>query len=163
MMGLFVSLLCFALTSCSHLPKPGLTAELVTSQGRDYLAIWIPFGLSDYGWSGQDFLYFRREIPYSGILELDAGKALMQLLDGPTEEEKAKGAVSLVRHGEILGLTIKKGRAQADFTQEFAPPGGSLAVWQCHKAVGEVLRQFPEIREVELLVEGVPAIESLQP
>ena len=151
------------LTSCSHLQKPGLGIEPFTRQGKEYCAVWIPFGLADYGWSGQDFLYFRREIPYSGILELDAGNALMQLLDGPSEEEMAKGAVSLVKPAGILGLTIKEGKAQADFTQEFAPAGGSLAVWQCWKAVEEVLRQFPEVSEVALLVEGVPAIESLQP
>ena len=161
--SLLVGFICLALTSCSHLQKPGLGIEPFTRQGKDYLAVWIPFRLTDYGWSGQDFLYFRREVPYSGILELDAGNALMQLLDGPSDEEQAKGAIRLVKPAGILGLTIKKGKAQANFTQEFAPAGGSLAVWQCHKAVGEVLRQFPEIRGVELLVEGVPAIESLQP
>ena len=161
--GLLVSFICLALTSCSHIPKPGLGIEPFTRQGREYFAVWIPFGLAEYGWSGQDFLYFRREISYSGILEVDAGNALMQLLDGPSDEERAKGAVSLVKPAGILGLTIKKGKAQANFTQEFAPAGGSLAVWQCQKAVEEVLRQFPEIREVELLVEGVPATESLQP
>ena len=154
---------CLVLTSCSHLPKPGLAIEPFTRQSREYFAVWIPFGLADYGWSGQDFLYFRREIPYSGILELDAGNALMQLLNGPSDEEQAKGAVRLVKPAGILGLTIKNGKAQANFTQEFAPAGGSLAVWQCQKAVGEVLRQFPEIEEAELLIEGVPAIESLQP
>lgn len=110
-----------------------------------------------------DFLYFRKEIPFTNNTEINAYNALNELLRGPDEEEKQIGAIPLVNEARILDLKIRKEKARVNFSKEFAPTGGSLAVWHCHKAVGEVLRQFPQIEEVELFVEGIPAIESLQP
>jgi hypothetical protein len=46
--------------------------------------------------------------------------------------------------------------------KDFEVAGGGLAVWECRIAVEEVLRQFG-IRKLEIFVEGIPAIESLQP
>lgn len=152
----------FSLTGCCHVQRIGLNASELNRKGRDYFEIWLPFYVS-HGSMGKDFLYFRREIPFTHNTEVNAYSALNELLKGPNEEEKKKGASSLVRNSNIIDLKIRKGTVRVNFSKEFAPPGGSLAVWQCRIAVEEVLRQFPEIRKVEIFIEGVPAIESLQP
>lgn len=140
----------------------GLVASERGRAGNDYLEIWLPFHISHNSMS-MDFLYFRREIPLTDNTEMNAYNALNELLKGPNDEEKKKGATSLVRNSNIIDLKIKNGTARVNFSKEFAPPGGSLAVWQCRTTVEEVLRQFPQIREVEIFIEGIPAIESLQP
>lgn len=152
----------FMMSGCCTVQRIGLNAEERSRKGVDYLEIWLPFGIPDSS-MGMDFLYFRREIPFTHNIEINAHNALNELLKGPTEEEKRKGASPLVRNARILDLKIRKGKAKVNFSKEFAPAGGSLAVWQCRIAVEEVLRQFPEIRKAEILVDGVPAIESLQP
>lgn len=139
----------------------GLKASWLGRDRKDYLEVWIPFGVP-HDYMAKDFLYFRREIPYSRNLEENVRNALNQLLKGPNDSEKEKGAFSLVRQSRILDLRIKKGKVVINFSEEFAPPGGSLAVWSCRIAVEEVLRQF-SVRELEILVEGIPASESLQP
>lgn len=141
----------------------GLNAGECSRKGVDYLEIWLPFGLAQSDYMGMDFLYFRREIPFTDNTEINAYNVLNELLKGPTEEEKQKGAFPLVRNSRILDLKIRKGTAKVNFSKEFAPPGGTLAVWQCRIAVEEVLRQFSGIRKVEIFIEGIPAIESLQP
>ena len=151
------------LTGCCHAQSIGLVAGERGRAGKDYLEVWLPFGLAQSDYMGMNFLYFRREIPFTHNTEINAYNALNELLKGPIESEKQKGASSLVRNSRILDLKIRNGTAKVNFSKEFAPPGGTLAVWQCRTAVEEVLRQFPQIRESEILVEGVPAIESLQP
>lgn len=107
-------------------------------------------------------MYFRREIPFTHNTEINVYNALNELFKGPNEEEKKRGAYSLVDEARILDLKIQKGKARLNFSKEFAPAGGSLAVWHSRIAVEEVLRQF-SVREIEIFVEGIPAIESLQP
>lgn len=151
------------LSGCCHIQKIGLHATEFSRNRKDYLEIWIPFGLAQSNYMQKDFLYFRREIPYTSNTEINAYNALNELLEGPNEQEKQKGAVPLVNEAGILDLRIVRGKARVNFSKEFAPGGGTLAVWQCRIAVEEVLRQFPEIRKAEIFVEGIPAIESLQP
>ncbi len=155
-------ILIFFLTGCCSVQKIGLNASELNRKGRDYLEVWIPFGIP-HNSMGMDFLYFRREIPFTHNTEINVYNALTELLKGPNDEEKKKGASSLVRNSNIIDLKIKKGTVKVNFSKEFAPAGGSLAVWQCRTAVEEVLRQFPEIRKVEIFIEGIPASESLQP
>ena len=163
MRGIVLFIVLFLLSGCCSVQKIGLKAGEFSRKGVDYLEIWLPFGLAQSDYMGMDFLYFRREIPFTHNTEINAYNALNELFKGPTEEEKQKGASSLVRNSRILSLKIRNGKAKVNFSKEFAPPGGSLAVWQCRTAVEEVLRQFPEIRKVEIFIEGIPAIESLQP
>ncbi len=153
----------FFLSGCCTVQRIGLNAEERSRKGIDYLEIWLPFYVS-HDSMGKDFLYFRREIPFTHNTDINAYNALNELLKGPNESEKEKGAHSLVKkEARILDLKIREDRARVNFSKEFAPAGGTLAVWQCRIAVEEVLRQFPEIKKVEILVEGVPSSESLQP
>jgi hypothetical protein len=159
---LFLFVIALLLSGCCSVQRIGLNTGECSRKGVDYLEIWLPFGIP-HSSMGMDFLYFRREIPFTHNTEINAYNALNELLKGPNDEEKQKGASSLVRNSRILDLKIRKGKAKVNFSKEFAPPGGSLAVWQCRIAVEEVLRQFPAIKKVEIFIEGIPAIESLQP
>ena len=152
----------FLLSGCCLDESIGLKASWLGRGRKEYLEVWIPFGIP-HDSMGKDFLYFRREIPYSRNTEESVRNALDELLKGPTEAEKQKGAYSLVKESRILDLKIKRGKAIINFSQEFAPAGGSHAIWECRIAVEEVLRQFPQIRKLEIFVEGRPASESLQP
>ena len=152
----------FLLSGCCPDENIGLKATWLGRAGNDYLEIWLPFYIS-HGSMGMDFLYFRREIPFTHNTEINVYNALNELLKGPNDEEKQKGATSLVRNSNIIDLKIKNGTARVNFSKEFAPAGGTLAVWQCRIAVEEVLRQFQGIRKAEIFIEGIPAIESLQP
>jgi hypothetical protein len=156
-------LILFLLSGCCSVNESiGLKASWLRRQGKDCLEVWLPFYFpNDY--MAKDFMYFRREIPYSKNTEENVRNALNELLKGPTEAEKQKGAYALVNESRILDLKIKKSRVRINFSKEFAPPGGSHAIWQCNIAVEEVLRQFPGIKKVEISVEGIPASESLQP
>lgn len=161
MKKLILIIVLFLLSGCCPDESIGLKASWLKKAGKDYLEVWIPFYIP-HGSMGKDFLYFRREIPYSRDIETNVRNALDELLRGPNESEKEKGAYSLVKESRIIGLKIKRGKAIINFSKEFAPAGGSHAVWECHIAVEEVLRQF-SIRKVEIFVEGRPASESLQP
>lgn len=154
-------ILLFLLSGCCPDESIGLKASWLGRGRKEYLEVWIPFYIP-HDSMGKDFLYFRREIPYSRNIETNVRNALDELLKGPNEAEKEKGAYSLVKPSRILDLKIKKEKAIINFSQEFAPAGGSHAVWECRIAVEEVLRQFG-IRKLEIFIEGRPAIESLQP
>ncbi len=159
---LLIPLFILVISGCCSVQRIGLNAGEFSRKGNNYLEVWIPFYVS-HDSMGMDFLYFRREIPFTHNTEVNAYNALDELLKGPTEKERQKGASPLVGNSRILSLKIRNGTAKVNFSKEFAPPGGTLAVWQCRIAVEEVLRQFPEIRKVEIFIESVPAIESLQP
>lgn len=161
MKKLILIVVLFLLSGCCPDESIGLKASWLKKAGSDYLEVWIPFGIP-HDAMDKDFLYFRREIPCSRDIETNARNALDELLKGPNEAEKQKGAYSLVKESKILDLKIKKGKAIINFSKEFAPAGGSHAVWECRIAVEEVLRQFG-IRKLEIFIEGRPAIESLQP
>ncbi|MBI5614246.1 GerMN domain-containing protein [Candidatus Gottesmanbacteria bacterium] len=89
--------------------------------------------------------------------------ALERLLQGPDAEDQKRGLVSLVRKAQVLDVKIRRGVAVVNLSKEFAPAGGSTAVWHARMAVHELVRQFPGIREVKIFVEGVSEEEVLQP
>lgn len=89
--------------------------------------------------------------------------ALEVLLQGPAEEDQKRGLVSLVRKARVLDVKVRRGIAIVNLSKEFAPAGGSTAVWHARTAVHELFRQFPEIRSVKIRIEGIPEEESLQP
>lgn len=158
---LLILVLILVISGCCPDESIGLKASWLKRTGNEYLEVWIPFGIP-HDYMAKDFLYFRREIPRGRNIEENVRNALDELLKGPTETEKEKGAYPLARQAKILDLKINQGKAVINFSQEFPPAGGSHAVWECRIAVEEVLRQF-SIRKLEIFVEGVPASESLQP
>ncbi|MBT9164696.1 MAG: hypothetical protein DDT22_00617 [candidate division WS2 bacterium] len=142
--------------------RPGLQIGKVGIDNQDYYEIWIPAGFPDKTGYGANFTLLRRLIPFSPEV-LDVLKsAMVELLKGPNEDEKAQGAFPLIKGGTLLSVEVdEKGTAILDFSQEFDPKGGSFAVFITTKAVEELARQFIGINKVKILIEGVE--DALQP
>lgn len=83
------------------------------------------------------------------------------LLQGPTEEEKEKGYTSPIPEGvKINEISISDGIAKIDFSN--LNPGGSCRVAAIRAEITETLKQFPEVKEVIISVDG-NIEEALQP
>ncbi len=91
----------------------------------------------------------------------DPGDVMQLLLQGPTEEEKEEGYTSQIpKEARINELSIKDGIAKIDFSN--LNPGGSCRVAAIRAEITETLKQFPEVKEVIISVDG-NVEEALQP
>jgi hypothetical protein len=89
--------------------------------------------------------------------------AIKELLKGPTEMEKKSGFFTSVNPGsKVREIDIIDGVATIDFNQTFNEAAGSCRVQAIRSQVSETLKQFPEIKEVVISVEG-RVEEVLQP
>ena len=160
--GLFLPVaLSFFLSSCTTVQNhTGLTAGSQFSADGSCSAVWIPYRFKD---SIEDIALVSKCIPYSDNQEIFMRNAIGVLLQGPDEEDSKRGLVSLVRKAHVLDVQIRCGIATVNLSKEFAPAGGSTAVWHARTAVLELLRQFPRIKKVTILIDGVSEEESLQP
>lgn len=152
--------LCLFLSSCASSEHIGLLAGGQFSADGSCSAVWIPFRFKN---SLEDIVFISKCIPYSENQEIFMRNALEVLLQGPDEEDQKRGLVSLVRKTQVLDVKVKRGIAIVNLSKEFAPPGGSTAVWHARMAVHELLRQFKGIRNVKIRIEGIPDEEVLQP
>lgn len=86
--------------------------------------------------------------------------ALQALLNGPLAHEELFGAVP--HTAKLLSLQVEDGLAVADFSQELVTDfnGGALLESYLVKAIVNTLTQFPQIQEVQILVEG-EVVESI--
>jgi len=107
---------------------------------------------------------FTRTVPDRPAI---ARTAIEELLKGPTPEETAQGystSILLKWNVKLLSLEIKEGTAFVDFSEELKSYGGGSAwVIAISQQIQKTLLQFADVDRVELFIEGVPAIESLQP
>jgi len=95
-----------------------------------------------------------RQVNYSNPLMISA---LGELFVGPTEEEVNNGFLStLPTEGvKILGLEVKDGVAYVDFNQALqAGVAGSCRVIAIRSQITETLKQFADVDEVVISVEG---------
>ena len=101
--------------------------------------------------------------PASRLGEL-AYVALKELLKGPTDTEKNQGFSTSINPGtKIQKISIVEGVATADFNQAFNEGvGGSCMVMAIRSQITETLKQFPEIKEVVISVNG-DSQNTLQP
>lgn len=152
--------LSFFLSSCAPAQHVGLEAGSQFSADGSCSAVWIPFRFKD---SLKDIVLISKCISYSEDQEILMGNAIDVLLQGMDEEDQKRGLVSLVRKARVLDVKVKLGIAIVNLSKEFAPPGGSTAVWHARMAVHEVLKQFQGIKRVRILIEDIPEEESLQP
>ena len=92
----------------------------------------------------------------TSILGEIAYLALAELLSGPTQDEIKKGFfTSINKNVGIKRITIKDGLAMVDFNSEFNKGvAGSCKVQAIRSQITETLKQFPEIKEVVISVEG---------
>ena len=89
--------------------------------------------------------------------------ALLELLAGPTKEERAQGFfTSIPAEAGLKSLVISGGVATADFTVWMNQTGGSCRVSSIRSQIEHTLKQFPSVQEVIIKVEG-NSEEALQP
>lgn len=85
-----------------------------------------------------------------------ARAALLELLQGPDEQEKAAGFSTNLNDGiEIQSLSIQDGVAQVDFNEMLdRAVGGSCRVIAIRAQIAETLRQFSTVDEVVISING---------
>lgn len=86
--------------------------------------------------------------------------ALQALLNGPLAHEELFGAVP--HTAKLLSLEVEDGLAVADFSRELVTDfnGGAQLESYLVKAIVNTLTEFPQIQEVQILVEG-KVVESI--
>ena len=82
--------------------------------------------------------------------------ALRELLKGPTVMEQSMGFYSSINPGvKLLGLTAEEGTVTADFDAMMQfQLGGSCRVMAIRSQIENTLKQFPNVEEVVIAVEG---------
>ena len=90
--------------------------------------------------------------------------ALSELLKGPIGSEKENGYFSSISEGtKIQQIIIESGVARVDFNQKLNEGvAGSCKVQAIRSQIMETLKQFPEIKEVVISING-ESEEILQP
>ncbi|MCS7180650.1 MAG: GerMN domain-containing protein [bacterium] len=99
----------------------------------------------------------KRKIGYYGKLENKIKKTLIELIKGPTEEEKKKGfSTSLNENTKILDIKIEDSTLNINFSKE-VEEGGGISLMEARIAqIVYTGTQFPEINKVRFLIEGNP-------
>jgi len=82
--------------------------------------------------------------------------ALVELLKGPTEEEKTQGYFTSINSGvAVQSLTIENGTAKADFNEQLEyATGGSCRVAAISSQIQQTLKQFPTVSNVIISIDG---------
>lgn len=82
--------------------------------------------------------------------------ALAKLLEGPTEYEKKDGYFSSInKETEIQQIIIENGVARVDFNQKLNKGvAGSCKIQAVRSQIENTLKQFPEIKDVVISVNG---------
>ena len=84
--------------------------------------------------------------------------ALEALIAGPTEEEKTRGLLAPYTDGlTISSLRILNGTARVSFVSscvECPRWQADLAVWRFTEGIGRTLKQFPNVRQVVICLDG---------
>lgn len=94
-----------------------------------------------------------------------AEAALLELLKGPTAQEQVSGSRTAIIPGTVLrSVKIEDGVATADFSSELAYGlGGSCRVQALIAQIDQTLKQFEQVKEVRIFIEGEDAQLKLQP
>ena len=148
--------------------KPFLVTLLIIALAAGAYVI-IPFYQQGKTTSSQATLYFIQEtptdfnlVPVRRQIEGDPSptQALQALLEGPLPDEGLFASVP--PSARLLGLEINQGKATANFSSEIIHdfPGGSLMEAYLVEAIVNTLTEFPDIAEVQILVDG-RVVESI--
>lgn len=94
-----------------------------------------------------------------------AEASLLELVKGPSAAEQGEGFRTAVLPGTtLLSVTVEGDTAKADFSRQFALGiAGSCNVAALRAQVEQTLKQFPNVKNVKILVEGADAEQYLQP
>jgi len=101
-----------------------------------------------------DKVYFaEREVSKTDML---ARSALEELLKGPTDLEKEGWFFTNINPGvSIQSLNIENGKAVVDFDETLEQEvGGSCRIFAIRAQITETLKQFPEVQEVIISING---------
>lgn len=94
----------------------------------------------------------RREIPATAEPELSA---VIELLEGPTDDEAAAGLVSAIPAGtEVLGVSLGRGVATVDLSDTFDDGGGSASMLGRVAQVVATLTRFDGVERVAFQLDG---------
>ncbi|MEZ5100897.1 MAG: GerMN domain-containing protein [Thermoleophilia bacterium] len=90
-----------------------------------------------------------------------ARAAMLQLLRGPTAAERAAGLLTTIPSGtKLLGVSVSGGVASVNLSRRFESGGGSLSMMLRIGQVVHTLTQFPTVKQVKFLLDGV-AVEAI--
>lgn len=94
----------------------------------------------------------RRALKINGLEKI----AVLELLKGPTQNEIEQGFLTSINSGvKINSLSITKGKAIIDFDEQLEfQVGGSCRVAAISAQIRETLKQFPNVDEVIISVNG---------
>lgn len=96
----------------------------------------------------------RRTVPRGSAEEILAA-AVRALLEGPTEDERARGLATAIPSGtQVRGVRIQDGVARADFSREIESGGGSASMLGRFWQIVYTATQLREARRVQILIEG---------
>ena len=100
-----------------------------------------------------EFVPVGRVVPRSPSI---ATATLNEMLKGPTTDERAQGLASPIPEGtKLKSLEVRGGVAHADFDERMEfQMGGSLRVMTIRQMIIRTLKQFPDVKEVVISVEG---------
>lgn len=94
-----------------------------------------------------------------------AEAAILELIKGPTAQERSTGSQTSVLPGTVLrSISITDDVATVDFSRDLVYAlAGSCRVQALSAQINETLKQFPTIKVVKMLIEGEDAEPFFQP
>jgi len=144
----------------TSVPPPALTSQEVSLY---FLADYV----ADSNVPGPNLIPMTRAVEFQSIATSDSealGAAMEALIDGPNagDTRLISGVSSSIPAGtELLGFTLDNssdvGRATLDFNPAFEAGGGSFAMSSRLAQVVFTATQFPDVDEVVIAINGVPA------
>lgn len=147
-------------------PKPSLNGQnginLMPTPQPESQTVWVYFTHTDRAATDCESVFpVRREVIGRDSLEL---AAVEELLRGPTTEEQERGFGTAVPEGVgVRSVTVNGGTITADFDEGLQQGvAGSCLVQSIRAQIEETLRQFSDIDEVMISVNGETE-EVLQP
>jgi germination protein M len=119
-----------------------------TSQKKKSVVLYFSEG------EGEFLIGERRTLPRSGMLEEEVKETLVELIHGP----KGKLIPTLPPKTKLITLQVDdRGLAKVNFSRNLIQdhPGGSSAeIMTVYSVVNSLALNFPEIKRVQILVEG---------
>ena len=127
-------------------------------QGQDTMVVKVFFNNSETAeeYSCNKTIPVDRTIKRTEDLEAKAVRALEALFLGPTKEEKEGGIFTSIPQGvTVKSLQIENGVARADFDETLQfQVGGSCRVSAIRSQITSTLKQFKEVNEVIISIDG---------
>lgn len=127
-------------------PEPSDEPSPTPPAGAAVVTVYYPMG--------EKLASATRVIPTTKAV---ASAALVELLEGPTAEERKAGMETIIPEGtELRGVAVTGGTATVDLSGEYSSGGGTLSMTLRLSQVVYTLTQFPSIDAVSFKLDGKP-------